>query len=376
MDYNLDILNKVSDIIKRYEESLKLTGEKINTLEIISKDNKEVVICKLLAFLLNPKEYHYQGCNFLNLFLKELHIKEKVSDAKVITEYPTNNERRIDIVIKSEKIFIPIEVKINAKDQEKQCEDYFNYSKLFGAECVYYLTPNGREPNASSKGELVINENLRPISFQNEILTWLKKCNEIKDISDPLKELIRELIDTIKKICNNIEGNIMNREIFDEIIKAENKDAAKAIAEVVQETSDEQLTWKNFCSYVVKDNWGENAYKRDIDLPKAEVRNTLTITINNEVEIDFRENFKDIFIAIPNDKIDILISNIKKDYSSFRCDPPNHSGFNINKVKQFFLGKNEIDSFDLYKTLIFEKEAVIQKIKDFCCYVDEVTNEN
>ncbi|TAH59676.1 MAG: hypothetical protein EWM50_07655 [Gottschalkiaceae bacterium] len=39
-------------------------------------------------------------------------------------EYPIDEDRRIDIVIACASRFIPIEVKIHARDQYSQCYDY------------------------------------------------------------------------------------------------------------------------------------------------------------------------------------------------------------------------------------------------------------
>ena len=45
----------------------------------------------------------------------------------VMTEYLIDNGRRIDIMLQHPQFSIPIEVKINAGDQESQCYDYHFY---------------------------------------------------------------------------------------------------------------------------------------------------------------------------------------------------------------------------------------------------------
>ena len=113
MDFSF--LDEINKIVNKYEEDNRITGKNINILQIAGKDHNEVVICKLIAFLLNPDEKHSQKEKFLNLFLKKIYepivSEDELKSLQIITEFPANR-RRIDIVIKSNKRFLPIEVKI------------------------------------------------------------------------------------------------------------------------------------------------------------------------------------------------------------------------------------------------------------------------
>jgi hypothetical protein len=111
-----------------------MKGTNINILNVMGKEHDEVIICKLLAFLLNPNEKHGQGNYFLDIFLQSIKEQKIEEDEifSVITEFPTDESRRIDIVLKSNKRFLPFEVKINAGDQDEQCIHYYNYSKNQG----------------------------------------------------------------------------------------------------------------------------------------------------------------------------------------------------------------------------------------------------
>ena len=68
----------------------------------------------------------------------------KLEKAEVCREYTTQNGRRIDIVIRSKskmfRLFIPIEVKIWARDINEQCKDYYEEAKKYDDDAkIFYL---------------------------------------------------------------------------------------------------------------------------------------------------------------------------------------------------------------------------------------------
>lgn len=46
-----------------------------------------------------------------------------------MTEYLIDNGKRIDIMLQNPAFSVPIEVKINARDQQSQCYDYAAYAR-------------------------------------------------------------------------------------------------------------------------------------------------------------------------------------------------------------------------------------------------------
>ena len=74
-----------------------------------------------------------------------------IKKAVVVREKLIKNNRRIDLFLKVDKKEIPIEVKLYAADQDKQCADYFEYAVDSPSE---YLTLDGHEPIQESKGNL------------------------------------------------------------------------------------------------------------------------------------------------------------------------------------------------------------------------------
>ena len=112
-----ELLSKISVNCKTFLPYTPLSEYNIfNVLEI---NEKEVIMCRLLADLLNPEGQHGCGILFLKSFLKDILKEYRMSDTllahtAVIKEFVINNDRRIDIVIQNTCFFIPIEVKIYA----------------------------------------------------------------------------------------------------------------------------------------------------------------------------------------------------------------------------------------------------------------------
>ena len=93
-----------------------------NIFKITGIQSDEVKMCRMLAEIINPSGTNKKAMFFLKSFIEQvLEIKtmyeEELASAKVYTEYHTKTDRRIDIAIVTNKRFIPIEVKIYAKDQ-------------------------------------------------------------------------------------------------------------------------------------------------------------------------------------------------------------------------------------------------------------------
>ena len=185
----------VSPVLKKIKDLDKLHKENTNFNIFYSTGiwNKEVYICNLLCDLLSPQGTHKSGDLFLRLFnervLKKVISEDEFGCIEVIREEPTEEKRRIDLLIKTNKRFIPIEVKIFAGDQEKQCVAYYEEierrnKKMNLSEKVvlYYLTPDGHQPSAYSIGNLKEGEQYKTISFKTDIKKWLKDCLKKEEI--------------------------------------------------------------------------------------------------------------------------------------------------------------------------------------------------
>lgn len=199
---------KISD---RYEEIYRITGEKFNVFQVLDVEEKEKFICKVLRELLSPSGSHNQGSLFLRPFVKKIpglnDIPDlELDDAEVSCEYPTRQNRHIDLAIKTANYFIAIEVKINAKDLEKQCRDYYEEAKRHCTDenhaSIVYLTIEGRKPAPNSASEKEI-----CISFEKNIHEWLEECLTYPEIeyAVSVREIMRQFLKTIERFTNQMK---------------------------------------------------------------------------------------------------------------------------------------------------------------------------
>ena len=125
----VNVHKELESFNRRHEEKENV----YNIFKVLGVSQKEVIMCRMLFDLLNPRGKHGQGHTFLKLFLKDvlgIEFEEcLLKEAKVYKEYliPKSN-KRIDIAISIGERFIPIEVKINARDQLSQCYDYYMFA--------------------------------------------------------------------------------------------------------------------------------------------------------------------------------------------------------------------------------------------------------
>lgn len=225
-----DVNIKINENITKMREN----GEFFNLLEISGINKLEVKMCKILAELLNPIGSHYQNILFLKRFVKsvlQLEIDDdELMHSQVVTEYLTDKNRRIDIVIITSQRFIPIEVKLYADDQKNQCSDYYVFSKSKGVitSKVYYLTIDGHLPHENegltpivTNNEVVGYEEIIPLSFSTDVCNWL--ADIASEISD--KPMLYTSMIQFKEALENLGGS-MNKKINNEI------------ADLISETSD------------------------------------------------------------------------------------------------------------------------------------------
>jgi hypothetical protein len=231
------LIEQCSEIIKKFEEFYTQTGFKYNIFKIAQINEKEVIICRIIADLLDPKGNHKRGDVFLQYFLEIVNEKNKYSfsvntkNSRVYTEYSTDINRRIDIVIEDGKTFIPIEVKIYAKEQESQVSHYAEFSRIKNGNInvpVLYLTIEGDEPTTANTNNYIC------LSFKHDIVKWLNKClknNEIEKIL-PIREVLKQLIGSIKSICGISEDEKMENAVATLVTQSE--DYVKAAIAIKQ----------------------------------------------------------------------------------------------------------------------------------------------
>lgn len=212
-NYNIEVINFISNLekenIKRYKDILEKQGDKLNfnIFDIITdKWKRENFHSEILKFLLENYEEFFD--NFLELI--KIKDKKEYSNAEI-----TNEEARIDILIKSEKKAIIVENKINwAPDQNEQLAKYYKkvkdeYKKE--VEKIVYIVPSkDKNPDEQTFGKdekikKEIKDRLEKIiSFdgsENDLVSCLEKSR------DKLKE-------NLEKIKNNFDSENFHKLFF------------------------------------------------------------------------------------------------------------------------------------------------------------------
>ncbi len=303
---NVDkLLAEVKLITEAYDNENRDKGLEFNVFEILSVSSDEVRICRVLYELLNPRGSHGKGNLYLRYFVESvLNIANfEYKNVVVHREYLLSTNRRIDIVIENGTHFIPIEVKIYAEDQERQCYDYYRASKSSN---VYYLTLFGATPSEYSAKGLTKSgtgyKEVSEISFEKDVLEWLNKClcsDETKRCVN-VTVVIEQLIEVIKKLTNQTK-----KEKYMDIQKllnssGENIQSAFAIEKSLKDCKiemlnkvfsalEEKLTAKGFKKLDLWDYKGDRVNKfYDVSAKRPGISYLVKENIKEDVDLVFR----------------------------------------------------------------------------------------
>lgn len=222
MEYCRNLLINISTEIKSPELLPYAPLSEYNIFNVLEVTAKEVVMCRFLTDLLNPEGQHGCGILFLKSFLEDVLNENQMSDTllahtNVIKEFAIDNERRIDIAIYNTQVFIPIEVKIYADEQEGQCYDYFEFAKEYDENTqLVYLTRFGTEPTEYSRkakngAEILSNDRIKCISWGKDICVWLTAL--LGRLNEPIRSMVLQYIDAIHSIADQKDDRIMEKTI-------------------------------------------------------------------------------------------------------------------------------------------------------------------
>lgn len=145
----------------------------------------EKPICRILFDIIN---YHEK---FMENFFSDVLKATNISQAEIKTAKVDMGKYYFDFFIETDSQIIPIEVKVEARDQNEQCHRYLETARKVNKNVpalMYYLTKDKHEPSPESlKGEKVFENDLNSIgnatgviliSYQDEILNWLESCSQ------------------------------------------------------------------------------------------------------------------------------------------------------------------------------------------------------
>jgi hypothetical protein len=237
-----ELLLVISEKLKSFDFLYKETGAYFNIFDITGFNTKEVVMCRILHSLLDPKGSHYQESLYLHLFFEHVikipDFKDNLSRAYVNKEEVIEDARRIDLVIVTEKYYIPIEVKIGASDQPNQCTDYISATPK-GKECkMLYLTKNGDPPTGESTRGMTqteIDNKIANISWHTDILGWIDLCIAQKETvkAAPIREVLLQFGDAIRSFTNQNTEDVEMELNATITANAENLKSAVAISKAL-----------------------------------------------------------------------------------------------------------------------------------------------
>lgn len=185
--------------LKNYFDSLMIKKAPLTFLQIINKTYDEVIISKLVAYILDERN---TSKNVIKDILKKLY-KDSEDDfvelletgifESIKTEEQISDEDRIDIIIKYNNFWVVIENKINAyeskENQTIRYEKYINKINYNNLPVKYiYLKPLYNKSNPSNKNFSILH--------YGDLVEILKKYLEElenKDITLYIKDFIKHI---------------------------------------------------------------------------------------------------------------------------------------------------------------------------------------
>lgn len=203
------LLDQAKTILELRKQRKERPGERFNVFTVLNMETDEVnTHSRLLYEFLRPDGSHGMGDQFLRIFFQVVLKKDYPLDGSVqvsrekIASAGGEDLGRIDLLLEGSHFCYPIEVKIYAVDQDRQVERYMKYAhsrKPDGAATVFYLTLDGHSPSKESMGDCT-QDSIVYLSFESEILEWLKQCGEIAWQAPSISAIIQQYISLLEKL--------------------------------------------------------------------------------------------------------------------------------------------------------------------------------
>ena len=222
-----NLIKKIHDKISDSQES-KSDCKDYTVFTAIRKENDERTHTTLLYEILKPNLIPGIGDLFLRKFFEEVLNVEYTPPVKIIQEHTIpkddkdDNFGRIDLYIETHDASYPIEIKIYARDQNRQLKRYYDFAQNQKDNAkVFYLTLNGKQPSGESLDSLEPH-NVVCISFATHIHHWLKSCMSSLAEKNNMKSLLG-VIEQYKNLIEKITNQKMDESVMNEIIKVISK---------------------------------------------------------------------------------------------------------------------------------------------------------
>ena len=243
-----EYLNRVRAIIKHAEDETQAKAMDFNIFHTLNAADKEVMMCRVLYEFLNPKGKHGRGSLYLKNFLEDILglddvTNDELSEANIYREYVIRGtDRRIDIYIDTPYRSVPIEVKIYAEEQCRQCLDYFHFAGEENAKkkChrrwrLVYLTLYGESPSGySTGGDEACISSIKNISWNVSVLRWMENIRNSQKDNANVGEVVSQYIDVIMDITGQRKGLVYDKMMEEGLLNCkENMKAAQAISDSI-----------------------------------------------------------------------------------------------------------------------------------------------
>ena len=181
-----------------------------NIFRVADIYQSEEIHTRIIAELINPKStFHNNGERFLREFAESMefskfNINLDYDKAFVETEVVTRStarKRRVDLIICDYNYYIPFEIKIHARDQDRQIDDYLEHAEKQGAKVpvLFYLNRDGKEPCNISVSDMN-NQKVQTVTFSKQVVDWLVRCSHLSGVPTDVRVIMMHLIE-------NIDGN-------------------------------------------------------------------------------------------------------------------------------------------------------------------------
>ena len=219
------IFGEYNDILKKEKEKLPYH---VNLLELFRTN--ENANSRVLSGLFRKPEI----LQSLFKFIGGEFAKLKVNKPQI-----TNEEGRIDILIKDDDYSLIIENKIHgAQDRPKQLSRYIDYAKFSRKEeniYILYCTLNFKEPSDQSWGDTGYKEKFKNrfynLTFRHHILPWLQDIvlPKVKNKDIFLKSYIEQYVDYLQGLLHQRKFENNMHSYMKEYIKSKIKSTDKAV---------------------------------------------------------------------------------------------------------------------------------------------------
>ena len=306
-----DNTNKISNILqqvrllkKNYNELAALTGEDFNIFSILRIKRREVIThTPMLAELLNPHGSHYQRATFLKLFLEICVKQEKRSNKQQETAFYNKPESfrvrseertdqgQFDILLEKEKeACIVIENKIDAGDQDRQLNRYYQDArKSFSHNQIklIYLTLDGSPPDETSlkavngQGSGLSMDDVILISYREHIIKWLEECMKLQEVQriSPIREILFQYRDLLKELTGQPINTRYSMALKDILVRDKNYELIPDMEKMILE----------FKVHLQYEFW-EELKKQICELPKVDWHKT-----QDEYHVPSKDNIRNFY---------------------------------------------------------------------------------